>query len=103
MLRFYDVAIILRPAARYFAAVFMAKAPHKGKVFQNRFPQLVHDLLEFRFELRRVKALCAARMPCVPELRAAFSKIHADVTNRAHLRVLLWRLGKESARFLRLR
>ena len=52
MLRFYDVAIILRPAARYFAAVFVAKVPHGGKVFQNRFPQRVNDLLEFCFELR---------------------------------------------------
>lgn len=89
MLRFYNVAIILRPATRYFSAVFIAKATHGGKVFQDRFPQLVHDLLEFRFEFRRIQFLTSARMPGVPELRAAFSEIHTDVTDRTHLRILL--------------
>ena len=51
MLRFYGVAIILRPTAGNIAAIFAAKALHRGKVFQDCFPQLVHDLLEFRFEL----------------------------------------------------
>ena len=49
--------------------------------FQHTLPQRVHDLLQLRFEHRAVQFLRAAGPPCMPELVAAASEVHADMSN----------------------
>ena len=80
MLRFYDVAIILRPAAGNIAADFVAKMPHRRKVFQNRFPQFIHDKLEIYFEFQRIQFQPTTWMPCVEEFLTVTTEVYTDVT-----------------------
>ena len=81
MLRFHNVTVVLCPAAADFAAVFIAKTLHSEAVFQHTLPQRVHDLLQLRLERGAVQFLRAAGPPCMPELVAAASEVHPDMSN----------------------
>jgi len=81
MLRFHNVTVVLCPAAADFPAVFIAETLHREAVFQHTLPQRVHDLLQLRFEHRAVQFLRAAGPPCMPELVAAASEVHPDMSN----------------------
>ena len=81
MLRFHNVTVVLCPAAADFPAVFIAETLHREAVFQHTLPQCVHDLLQLRFEHRAVQFLRAAGPPCMPELVAAASEVHPDMSN----------------------
>lgn len=51
MLGFYDVAVVLRPAAD-LPVVPAAEALHRKTVFQDIFAERFYDLLQLRFEGR---------------------------------------------------
>ena len=81
MLRFHDVTVVLCPAAADFATAGITETLHSEAAFQHTLPQRVHDLLQLRFEHRAVQFLRAAGPPCMPELVAAASEVHADMSN----------------------
>ena len=81
MLGFHDVTVILHIAASDLASVFIAEPLHGKAAFQYIFPHRVHDLLQLRFEHRTVQLLRVPRPPCVPELVATASKVHADMAD----------------------
>ena len=78
---FHDVAVVLYIAAVNFSAVFIAESLHCKTIFQHALPQRVHDLLQLRLERGAVQLLRAAGPPGMPELIAAASEVHADMTN----------------------
>ena len=66
MLRFYDVAEILRPISVDPSAMFITEVRHCNTAFQDITSHHVNDFLKFSLERRTVQLLCTAWMPCVP-------------------------------------
>ena len=81
MLRFHDVAVVLCPAAADFATAGITETLHSEAAFQHTLPQRVHDLLQLQLECGAVQLLRAAGPPCMPELVAAASEVHPDMSN----------------------
>ena len=81
MLGFHDVTVVLCPAAADFATAGITETLHSEAAFQHTLPQRVHDLLQLRFEHRAVQLLRATGPPCMPELVAAASEVHPDMSN----------------------
>lgn len=93
MLSLHNEAVVLRPAAVDLTAVLIAEALHSKTVLQDIFAELVHDLLQLCLKCRAVQFFCAAGMPCVPELIAAFAEVHTNVADGTKLFVLAGVLG----------
>ena len=55
MLSFYDLVVVLCPAAADLAAVLITKTFHGRAVFQDILTEPVHDLLQILFERRSVQ------------------------------------------------
>ena len=81
MLCLYDVAKILRPIPVDSSSMLITEVRHCNTVFQNILSHHVNDFLKFSLERRTVQVLRSAWMPCVPELVAAASEVHADMTD----------------------
>ena len=61
---------------------------HGREVFQDGLSQLVHHFRQLCFERRAVPFLWATGMPGVPELSAAMTEVHSDMTDASKLRIL---------------
>ena len=93
MLSLHDEAVVLCPAAADLAAVFIAEALHREKVLQHIFTELVYDLPRLCLECGAVQFFCAVGMPCMPELVAAFAKVHSNMADGLWPLVLIGELG----------
>ena len=81
MLGFHDATVVLCPAAVDFPAVVIAETLHSEAAFQHILAELIHNLLQLRFERGAVQFLRATGPPGMPELVAAAPEVHADMTN----------------------
>lgn len=101
ILCFYDITVVLHPAAIDLPSMTIAEALHGEAVFQDTLPELIYHLLKLGLECGTVPFFGASRPPSMPNLVAASPKVHADMTDAAKTLVLRRMLGIEKASLLR--